>query len=67
MLSGVTANQGKNNRMMIFDDFKFFRHEGRDIAKNLKIMGCFGGGWLRVDNALRLISENVKYRRIRYI
>lgn len=30
-------------------------------------MGGFGGGLLRVDNAVRLISDNVKYRKLRYI
>lgn len=62
MLSGVTANQGKNNRMMIFDEYRFFRQRGGYIAKNLKIMGGFGGGLLWADNAVRLISDNVKYR-----
>lgn len=33
MLSGVTANQGKNNRMMIFDEYRFFRQREGYIAK----------------------------------
>jgi hypothetical protein len=30
-------------------------------------MGGFGGGLLRADNAVRLISDNVKYRQLCYI
>ena len=42
---------------MILD---FFGREG-EASKNLKIMGGFGGGWHRADNAVRLINDNVKY------
>lgn len=40
----------------------FFGREGVTSQKNLKIIGGFGGGLLRVDNAVWLISDNVKYR-----
>ena len=30
-------------------------------------MGGFGGGWLRADNVVRLISDNGKYIKLRYI
>ena len=30
-------------------------------------MGGFGGGLLRADNAVRLISDNIKYRQLCYI
>lgn len=61
MLSGVTANRRKNNRMMIFDDFRFFRQREGYITKNLKIMGALAVdyiGWI-MRFGLSVIMSNI--------
>jgi len=48
---------------MILD---FFGRE-RVTSQKLENYGSFGGGLHRVDNAVRLISDNGKYIKLRYI
>ena len=48
---------------MILD---FFDTKG-EILQKLENYGMLWGGWLRADNAVRLISDNVKYRQLCYI
>ena len=38
-----------------------------EILQKLENYGIRWGGWLRADNAVWLISDNVKYRQLLYI
>ena len=56
MLSGVTADRRKNNRMMILDDFRFFDREG-EASKKLENYGRF---WRRIMRlGLSMIISNI--------